>query len=142
MCAANAHIRPWNGVQSIEQKPGAKKRICQVLFVAQRAAQRIAAINGGGEQVGAGVETALIVELDRADANRCPDILDHEVVEIRAGLEARQAGPIGDKRLFMSMLSQNNARDDFERHGWMSALNRDAIEMSWRDLFPEAFERV
>jgi hypothetical protein len=40
------------------------------------------------------------------------------------------------------MLSQNNARDDFERHGWMSALNRDAIEMSWRDLFPEAFERV
>ncbi|MDG1009566.1 MAG: hypothetical protein P8O69_06320 [Amylibacter sp.] len=113
-----------------------------MLFVAQRAAQRIAAINGGGEQVGAGVETALIVELDRADANRCPDILDHEVVEIRAGLEARQAGPIGDKRLFMSMLSQNNARDDFERHGWMSALNRDAIEMFWRDLFPEAFERV
>jgi len=47
-----------------------------------------------------------------------------------------------DKRLFMSTLTQNNERDDFERHGWMSALNRDGIETFWRDLFPEAFEAV
>lgn len=45
-----------------------------------------------------------------------------------------------DKRLFMSSLTQNSARDDFDKHGWMSALNRDAIERFWRDLFPEAFD--
>ena len=47
-----------------------------------------------------------------------------------------------DKRLFMSSLTQANERDDFERHGWMSALNRDAIEAFWRELFPNAFEDV
>lgn len=45
-----------------------------------------------------------------------------------------------DKRLFMASLSEGSARSDFERHGWMSALNRDAIEAFWRDLFPDAFE--
>ncbi|MEP5151658.1 replication initiation protein [Planktotalea sp.] len=45
-----------------------------------------------------------------------------------------------DKRLFMSSLTENAARDDFEKHGWMSALNRAEIEQFWRDLFPEAFD--
>ena len=44
-----------------------------------------------------------------------------------------------DKQLFMSSLHEANARSDFERHGWMSALNRDGIEEFWRDLFPDAF---
>ncbi len=45
-----------------------------------------------------------------------------------------------DKRLFAASLKDAGARGDFERHGWMSALNRDAIEAFWRDLFPDAFE--
>ena len=47
-----------------------------------------------------------------------------------------------DKQLFMASLAEENARSDFERHGWMSALNRDAIEAFWRDLFPDAFEDI
>lgn len=45
-----------------------------------------------------------------------------------------------DKRLFLSQLSGAAARSDFERHGWMSALNFEAIEDFWRGLDPEAFE--
>ncbi|WP_273692027.1 replication initiation protein [Ketogulonicigenium vulgare] len=44
-----------------------------------------------------------------------------------------------DKRLFVARLD-GAARDDFERHGWMSALNAAAIAAFWRDLAPEAFE--
>ncbi|SLN63022.1 Initiator Replication protein [Aquimixticola soesokkakensis] len=44
-----------------------------------------------------------------------------------------------DKRLFGSKL-EGAARDDFERHGWMSALNARAIEAFWEDLVPGAFE--
>lgn len=47
-----------------------------------------------------------------------------------------------DKRLFMSSLTQDNARSDFERHGWMSALNKAEIESFWRDLFPDAFADI
>ena len=44
-----------------------------------------------------------------------------------------------DKRLFMARLSGPEA-DDFDRHGWMSALNADAIASFWAELSPEAFE--
>jgi len=45
-----------------------------------------------------------------------------------------------DKRLFVNGLADPVARADFERHGWMSALNRDAIRAFWEDLSPGAFE--
>ncbi|MDH2326976.1 replication initiation protein [Cereibacter sp. SYSU M97828] len=44
-----------------------------------------------------------------------------------------------DRRLFLSMLS-GAARDDFERHGWMSALNSEAIRRFWEELHPGAFD--
>ena len=45
-----------------------------------------------------------------------------------------------DKRLFMSRLDDSGARLDFENHGWMSALNAEAIFAFWADLMPGAFE--
>ena len=44
-----------------------------------------------------------------------------------------------DKRLFLARLD-GARRDDFERHGWMSALNASAIEAFWEELSPGAFE--
>ncbi len=41
-----------------------------------------------------------------------------------------------DKRLFMSQLTTNSERLDFENHGWMSALNAEAIFRFWTDLVP------
>jgi len=45
-----------------------------------------------------------------------------------------------DKRLFLNSLSDSADRADFERHGWMSALNAEAIRAFWAELSPEAFE--
>lgn len=45
-----------------------------------------------------------------------------------------------DKRLFLSQVADAEARADFERHGWMSSRNRQAIAGFWRELFPAAFE--
>lgn len=42
-----------------------------------------------------------------------------------------------DKRLFMSQLTDNAARLDFENHGWMSALNAEAIFAFWDELVPD-----
>ncbi|WP_425053894.1 replication initiation protein [Psychromarinibacter sp. S121] len=44
-----------------------------------------------------------------------------------------------DKRLFVARL-EGAARDDFERHGWMSALNAEAIVAFWSELSPGAFD--
>ncbi|WP_435310528.1 replication initiation protein [Primorskyibacter sedentarius] len=44
-----------------------------------------------------------------------------------------------DKRLFLARL-EGSRRDDFERHGWMSALNADAIVAFWSELSPGAFD--
>ena len=46
-----------------------------------------------------------------------------------------------DKRLFMARL-EGGAREDFERHGWMSALNADAIAAFWEELSPGAFDAI
>ena len=46
-----------------------------------------------------------------------------------------------DKRLFMARLD-GARRDDFERHGWMSALNAEAIAAFWEELSPGAFEGI
>ncbi|GHF06163.1 plasmid replication initiation protein [Aliiroseovarius zhejiangensis] len=42
-----------------------------------------------------------------------------------------------DKRLFMSQLTDPARRLDFEKHGWMSALNADAIFSFWAELVPD-----
>ena len=45
-----------------------------------------------------------------------------------------------DRRLFMGQLADPDARDDFERHGWTSALNAEAIFAFWSDLEPGLFD--
>ncbi len=45
-----------------------------------------------------------------------------------------------DRRLFLARLDDPVARADFERHGWMSALNAAAIFEFWAELVPDAFE--
>ncbi|MDW3183316.1 replication initiation protein [Roseobacter sp.] len=45
-----------------------------------------------------------------------------------------------DKRLFLNSISQASKRLDFERHGWMSALNAKDVMAFWEDLYPSAFE--
>ena len=46
-----------------------------------------------------------------------------------------------DKRLFLNRLNDPAARADFERHGWMSALNADGIRAFWDELAPGAFDQ-
>lgn len=45
-----------------------------------------------------------------------------------------------DKRLFLRQVEDPAARLDFENHGWMSALNAQAIFGFWEELMPGAFE--
>lgn len=44
-----------------------------------------------------------------------------------------------DRRLFLARL-EGAARDDFEKHGWMSALNVKAIAAFWEEVSPGAFD--
>ncbi|WP_259956363.1 replication initiation protein [Sulfitobacter mediterraneus] len=39
-----------------------------------------------------------------------------------------------DKRLFQSQLTETRQRDDFDRHGWMSAINFEAIVDFWDEM--------
>lgn len=45
-----------------------------------------------------------------------------------------------DRRMFLAGLDDAVARADFERHGWMSALNAQAIFEFWDALVPGAFD--
>lgn len=47
-----------------------------------------------------------------------------------------------DKRLFLSQIGDAALRADFERHGWMSALNANAIFAFWEELEPEGLPGV
>lgn len=47
-----------------------------------------------------------------------------------------------DRRLFMSQISDADARDDFERHGWTSALNTDQIFAFWEEMEPTLFAEL
>jgi len=47
-----------------------------------------------------------------------------------------------DKRLFLSQIADPKARDDFERHGWMSPLNADRVAAFWLEMAPGVFEGV
>lgn len=45
-----------------------------------------------------------------------------------------------DRRLFASRIEDGTARADFERHGWMSALNFAGIRSFWEEMSPGAFD--
>lgn len=45
-----------------------------------------------------------------------------------------------DKRLFNVKIADERHRQDFERHGWMSALNAEAIFLFWEELMPGSFD--
>ena len=45
-----------------------------------------------------------------------------------------------DKRMFLSRLSDAGLRMDFERFGWMSPANAEAIFAFWAEIFPDRFE--
>ena len=45
-----------------------------------------------------------------------------------------------DRRLFLGQIDTPDARADFERHGWMSALNTGAIRLFWEAMSPGAFD--
>ncbi|MCV6584986.1 MAG: replication initiation protein [Marinibacterium sp.] len=47
-----------------------------------------------------------------------------------------------DRRLFQSQIEDPEARADFERHGWMSALNAKGIFAFWEELDPAIFDGV
>ncbi|WP_116135018.1 replication initiation protein [Tropicimonas sp. IMCC34043] len=47
-----------------------------------------------------------------------------------------------DRRLFLGRIEEPARRQDFERFGWMSALNAEAIVAFWDELQPGAFEDV
>lgn len=45
-----------------------------------------------------------------------------------------------DKRLFGTKIEGTDHRLDFERHGWMSALNAEDIFVFWEEMMPGMFE--
>ena len=47
-----------------------------------------------------------------------------------------------DKRTFLARLDAADRRADFEQHGWMSALNAQAIFAFWDEIQPGAFDGV
>lgn len=62
------------------------------------------------------------------------------LARIKALVEARTPTQRdADRRMFLSRLD-GAAADDFERHGWMSALNGERIAAFWEVLVPGAFE--
>lgn len=62
------------------------------------------------------------------------------LARIKALVEARTPTQRdADKRMFLSRL-EGDARADFERHGWMSALNTDRIMAFWEELIPDMGE--
>lgn len=45
-----------------------------------------------------------------------------------------------DKRLFSAKIEDQGHQQDFERHGWMSALNAEMIFAFWEELMPGSIE--
>nr|WP_240705310.1 replication initiation protein [Pacificoceanicola onchidii] len=62
------------------------------------------------------------------------------VQELVAGRSPTQRD--ADRRLFLGQLAEAALRTDFERHGWMSALNAEAIFAFWEDMEPGAFDGI
>lgn len=82
----------------------------------------------GGAGQGASPQTAVTSERGR------------KLARIKALVETRTPTQRdADRRLFLSRLD-GSARNDFETHGWMSALNTDRIVAFWEEIVPGAFE--
>jgi hypothetical protein len=99
----------------------------------------------GGVQNPVGYLTAALRDDFKSDAPRNrPTSTRAKVLErIRDLVAARTPTQRdADRRLFMSMIDSADARADFERHGWMSALNTSAIKAFWQDLQPDAFNDI
>ncbi len=47
-----------------------------------------------------------------------------------------------DKRLFLSQLKDEGTRGDFEKFGWMSPLNIEAVFRFWQELDSEVFDGI
>lgn len=62
------------------------------------------------------------------------------VQELVAARSPRQRD--ADRRAFLALIADPAARLDFENHGWMSALNAEAIRGFWADLVPGAFDGI
>ncbi|MFV0359381.1 replication initiation protein [Tropicimonas sp.] len=60
-----------------------------------------------------------------------------ELVEARSPTQ-RDA----DKRLFLRRIETEDRRQDFERFGWMSPLNAEAIFAFWEDFQPGSFDDI
>lgn len=62
------------------------------------------------------------------------------LARVKALVEARTPTQRdADKRMFLSRL-EGAQRADFERHGWMSALNADRIVAFWNEMVPSGLE--
>ena len=65
------------------------------------------------------------------------------VAQLRAVQRAVEARTpmqrVADKQLFASRLAIPALRGDFEQHGWMSALNVEAIIAFWEEMAPDVF---
>ena len=45
-----------------------------------------------------------------------------------------------DKRQFMNRINDEAGRADFERYGWVSSYDVQAVYDFWEELFPDIFE--
>jgi hypothetical protein len=47
-----------------------------------------------------------------------------------------------DKRLFMNRIDDEEGRADFERYGWVTTRNVQAVYEFWEELFPDIFDGI
>jgi hypothetical protein len=83
-------------------------------------------------------------EAERREAERRESVREARGARLRRVLELVEArSPTqrdADRRLFLSRLADDLAREDFRQRGWRSGLNAAAIERFWDEIVPGAFE--
>ena len=84
----------------------------------------------------AAIKPAVTVEVPKSDRARKLAL----VRDLVAGRSPTQRD--ADKRIFLARITDAPARQDFEMHGWMSALNAEAIFDFWEAVEPEVFAEV
>lgn len=87
---------------------------------------------------------ATVMKEDEAGQGfRPPEVIPNESIRARTRiLEIFQAAVAArtptqrdaDRRTFHGRMTDANARDDFDRHGWMSPLNHAAIIGCWAEM--------
>lgn len=78
-----------------------------------------------------------------ADAPKPRSARAEKLRRVQAAVQARTPTQRdADKRLFLGRIDESAARGDFERFGWMSALNAQAIFAFWEELSPGLFDGV